>query len=72
MEAISRKYTHHKEYKVGKPAEYEGPDNHAELGGSFLLLGQHLTLVDAPGAGAGGFGIDPDAFLEHRAQQRSA
>ena len=72
MEAISHKYTHHKEYKVGKPAEYEGPDYNAELGGSFLLLGQHLALVDAPGAGAGGLSIDPDAFLEHRAQQRSA
>ena len=50
MEAISHKYTHHKEYKVGKPAEYEGPDYNAELGGSFLLLGQHLTLVGVPGA----------------------
>ena len=70
MEAISGKYTHHKEYKVGKPAEYEGPDNHAELGGSFLLLGQDLALVHTPGARGRGLGIDP-SLLEHRSQKRS-
>ena len=56
---------YHEQNEVRKPAKDEGPDNNAELCGSFLLLGEDLALV-----GVGGAGLGRPGAPEHGAQQR--
>ena len=36
---------YHEQYKVGKPAENKGSNDHSKLSGSFLLSGENVSLV---------------------------